>query len=347
MKQEQKLLSRDDFRNGVFERDNHQCVICKKPAVDAHHIVERRLFDDGGYYLDNGSSLCSEHHLEAEMTTLGCDTIRKACEIEKIVLPEHLYVDQEYDKWGNPIIKYGAQRLKGELFYDESVQKILNEGNVLHLFSPYVKYPRSHFVPWGEKVTKDDKQLQNDDSFIGKKVVVTLKMDGENTTMYKDHIHARSIDSGTHPTRNKVKEIWSMFAYQLSLDERVCGENLYAKHSIEYNDLESYFMVFSWWEGNKCLSWEETVFNAKACDLEIVPTIYEGIYDKDTIHKLYESKYKGNNCEGYVIRLADEFTYGEFKNSLMKYVDPVFREKINNSHGHWISKKIEPNKLKA
>jgi 5-methylcytosine-specific restriction endonuclease McrA len=45
-----ELLNRDEFREGVFERDNHKCVICGKPAVDAHHIMERRLFPDGGKF---------------------------------------------------------------------------------------------------------------------------------------------------------------------------------------------------------------------------------------------------------------------------------------------------------
>ncbi len=32
--------------------------------------------------------------------------------------------------------------------------------------------------------------------------------------------------------------------------------------------------------------------------------------------------------------------------SIAKYVNPDFRQKVNNSHGNWISKKIETNKLK-
>lgn len=48
------LLSRDQFRELTFERDKHTCVFCDKPAQDAHHIIERRLWSDGGYYLDNG-----------------------------------------------------------------------------------------------------------------------------------------------------------------------------------------------------------------------------------------------------------------------------------------------------
>lgn len=41
------ILTRDQFRESVFERDSHTCVICKNPSQDAHHIVERRLFSDG------------------------------------------------------------------------------------------------------------------------------------------------------------------------------------------------------------------------------------------------------------------------------------------------------------
>jgi len=340
-----KPLHRDDFREGVFKRDNHKCCICGEAAQDAHHIMERRLFDDGGYYLDNGSSLCGKHHLEAEMTTLDCDTIREACGIENKILPEHLYVDQDYDKWGNPIVNNNV-RLKGELFYDESVQKILKTGNVLDLFSDYIKYPRTYFVPWGDKSTKDDKKLKNDDHFKGKKVVVTVKMDGENTSIYPDYTHARSINSGNHPTRNKVKELAANIGYQLSKGERICGENLYAKHSISYNDLPSYFMMFSHWEESTCLSWEETLFNAEVLGLDVVPVIYEGEYDKNKIIEAYEKDFQGPQCEGYVIRIAEEFEYGQFRNSVMKYVEPDFREKINNSHGHWISKKIEHNELK-
>lgn len=87
------LLNRDDFRESVFKRDGFLCVICKASAKDAHHILERRLFkpDSEGYYIDNGASLCEQHHIEAEQTTLGCDEIRKAAGITEIILPNHFY----------------------------------------------------------------------------------------------------------------------------------------------------------------------------------------------------------------------------------------------------------------
>lgn len=75
-------MDRTTFRTRVFSRDRHQCVICGAPAVDAHHILDRKLFTDGGYAVDNGSSLCAECHIAAEKTTLSVETIRNACGIQ-------------------------------------------------------------------------------------------------------------------------------------------------------------------------------------------------------------------------------------------------------------------------
>src|SRR5690242_12675496 len=104
-----ELLTRDEFREGVFARDKNQCVHCGAPAKDAHHIIERRLWPDGGYYLDNGASLCGDCHLLAEQTLLSCDQIRKEAGIEIILLPPHLYDDFEYDKWGNIVLPNGRR----------------------------------------------------------------------------------------------------------------------------------------------------------------------------------------------------------------------------------------------
>lgn len=342
----EKLLTRDDFRESTFKRDNYKCVICGDDAKDAHHIIERRLFSDGGYYLSNGASLCEKHHIEAETTVLDCDTIREKCGITNVIIPEHFYSDIDYDKWGNIILPNGT-RLKGELFFDESVQKILSKGNVLDTFTKYMKYPRTWHLPWSN-LLKDDRMLPNHDCFKGKEVVLTIKMDGENTTCYNDYIHARSINSGSHPTRNMVKRLWSQFSYLLDDNMRICGENLYAVHSVKYDDLESYFQMFSMWMDNTCLSWDETLEYAKILGLTTVPVIYEGVYDKNKIIEAYEAYDKSinYNSEGYVVRLRDEFTYMDFRKSVGKFVKPEFRQMLNNSHGHWISKKVEVNGLK-
>ena len=198
------LLTRDDFRNGVFKRDAHKCVHCTKPAQDAHHIIERRLFTDGGYYLNNGASLCGECHILAEQTVLSAQELRGEIGIKTPVLPEHLYADQDYDKWGNPILANG-QRLKGDLFFDGSVQKILDAGKVLYLFTQHVKYPRTYHVMWSPGKTNDDRAHPNLEHFVGKEVVIHMKMDGENASFYNDYYHARSLDMVNHPSRKWAK----------------------------------------------------------------------------------------------------------------------------------------------
>ena len=88
-----QLLTRDDFRERVFLRDSHRCVVCGDSGVDAHHILERRLFSDGGYYLENGATVCERHHIECEQTIISVEQIREFAGITKPVLPEHMYSD--------------------------------------------------------------------------------------------------------------------------------------------------------------------------------------------------------------------------------------------------------------
>lgn len=336
-----KLLSRDDFREGVFARDGHKCVFCKSPAQDAHHIIERRLFDDGGYYLENGASVCSDCHILCEETSISVERVREAAGITKICIPSHLYPDQVYDKWGNPVMPNG-QRLRGELFFDESVQKILAQGLKLDLFTHHVKFPRTHHVPWSLGIHDDDRIIKSMDNFHGKRVIVTTKMDGENTSMYSDHFHARSIDSGSHPTRSWAMNFWSKIAHDIPPQWRICAENLYAEHSIHYDALPSYLMAFHIWDDrNNCLAWDDALEWFRLFDLEHVPVLYDGIYDEAKIKSLWNES-QWDSCEGYVIRLAEQFNYSQYKNSVAKFV----RTNHVQTNKHWMrGQKITSNGL--
>ncbi len=333
------LLTREKFREMVFARDGHRCVFCDSPAVDAHHIMERRLWPDGGYYINNGASVCEKHHILCEETTISVEEVREACGITKAVIPPHLYSDQIYDKWGNPILSNGL-RVKGELFFDESVQKILKQGKVLDTFTKWVKYPRTYHLPWSGNINSDDRVIESLEHFIGKRVIVTEKMDGENTTMYNDYIHARSVDGRSHSSRDWVKSFWSKISHDIPEDWRLCGENLFAKHSILYDNLSSYFMGFSIWnEKNICLSWDETIEWFKLIGIESVPVIYDGIFDEEKLKALSKNN-NWSGCEGYVLRVADEIHYSEFKNKAAKWV----RENHIQTVKHWMyGQKIEKN----
>lgn len=340
-------MNRDEFREGVFKRDNHKCVICGEEAKDAHHIMERRLFDDGGYYLDNGASLCESHHILAEKTLLPPHLIREAAKITKRILPEHLYPDYDYDKWGN-IVHPNGTRIKGELFFDESVQKILGSAGVLDQFSRYVKYPRTYHLPCSIGGTKDDKTLKDCSIFDGKDVVVTVKMDGENTTGYWDgYIHARSLDSQNHESRNWIKNFLPSRLCNLPEGWRICGENLFAKHSIYYAGLESYFNLFSIWnERNECLSWEETMIWAGLLDLNLVPAwVTIKSFKEDLSRPIFNDMvrfYGEGHVEGFVVRNMDSFSYAGFRKNVAKFVRP---EHVQENK-HWIKTKIVQNLLK-
>jgi len=343
MDKKNNLLTREAFREQVFARDGYKCVFCNKSAVDAHHIIERRLWPDGGYYLNNGASVCAEHHLACEQTRISVEAVREACGITSIVVPPHLYADHVYDKWGNPILANGM-RLKGELFFDQSVQRVLEQGDALQLFTNQVKYPRTHHVPWSAGIQSDDRVIESMTRFEGKRVIVTEKLDGENTSMYSDYFHARSVDGRSHPSRSWAKQLWSQICADIPNGWRVCGENLYAKHSIAYQDLPSYFMGFSVWnERNVCLSWEDTVEWFALLGVTPVPVLYDGIYDEKLIRGLWCDK-DWERCEGYVLRVADEVEYAQFRHCFAKFVRPGHVQTAK----HWMhGQRIEPNGLAA
>lgn len=341
----QKLLTRDEFREGVFARDNHKCVFCGGPAQDAHHILERRLWPDFGYYLDNGASVCGEHHIKCETTEISVEDVRLACGILKPIIPPHLYDDQVYDKWGNPVMA-NKTRLRGELFFDESVQKILKQGGVLDLFTHHVKYQRTWHATWSPGITKDDRvhtaeAMQK--NFAGKRVIVTKKMDGENTTMYQDYFHARSLDSASHISQSWCRNYWSQICGDIPPEWRICGENLYAVHSIAYDDLDTFFYGFSMWDDrNVCLDWDTMIEYFTLMGVTVVPKLYDGIYDEKIIRSL-EKELDFNRDEGYVIRTADGFSYADFRNCVAKFVRKGHVQP--NAH-HWRAKQVVPNGLK-
>ncbi|WP_232968492.1 RNA ligase family protein [Pseudomonas putida] len=337
------LLSRDNFREGVFKRDNYKCIFCDETReLFAHHIIERRAWVCGGYYLENGATVCERHHLECEMTLISVEKVREACGITRIVLPEHFYESETYDKWGNLILQNGM-RLRGELFQDESVQKILRMGGVLDSFTWQVKYPRTYHLPWSEGMHDDDRMLKSLEHFIGREVVVTKKQDGENTSMYSDYFHARSIDGRSHPSRDWVKNFWAKIKNDIPTGWRICGENMYAQHSIVYHDLLSYFYGFSIWnERNRCIGWDDTLEYFEILGITPVEEIYRGVFDEKLIKELYDSKRDWATCEGYVVRLADDFDYRDFRNSVAKFV----RKGHVQTTKHWMhGRRIEANGL--
>jgi hypothetical protein len=163
-------------------------------------------------------------------------------------------------------------------------------------------------------------------------------------------MQARSINSDNHPSRAWVKNEWAQKGYNIPQGWRVCGENMFAKHAIHYtnekgNALDTYFYMFSIWdERNMCLSWEQTEEWAYLLNFTLVPVFYKGIWDMNVIEALNKRMETNTDIiEGYVVRLAREYHYSEFKNICGKYVRSGH---VDNNHGHWAQSKIIKNELK-
>lgn len=211
----------------------------------------------------------------------------------------------------------------------------------MYKLNTYFKYPRTLHLPWSLGISSDDKTLEDLSVFEGKKIVITEKMDGENTSMYRDHIHARSIDSKHHPSRNWVKSLHGKISHNIPEGWRLCGENLYARHSLAYAQLESYFYLFSIWdENNICLSWNETISFANKFDLSTPNVLYEGLWNEEYVKNI---KINQKLSEGYVVRIYNEFHYDDFNKCCAKWV----RQNHIQCDDNWMHQLVITNDLKS
>jgi hypothetical protein len=204
------------------------------------------------------------------------------------------------------------------------------------------KYPKTMHFPWSPGLQNDDRVITDLTTLeTCNDVIITEKRDGENTSMYNNRIHARSLDSRDHPSRSWVKQMHASIKHEIPEGMRICGENLYALHSIAYDNLDTYFEVFNIWMGDTCLSWDETVEWCNLLGLQTVPVIYRGKYDESFIKTIHKSRDE-NRFEGYVVRVSRSFELSEFPTCIAKYV----RKNHVQTDELWMLNPVVPNKLK-
>lgn len=145
-----------------------------------------------------------------------------------------------------------------------------------------IKYPRTMNMPHSKSNSSDDVWWKDYSAFEGKEVIVSEKLDGEATSIYPDGtVHARSLETAHHPSRSWIKQYASMFHRDIPEGYRVCGENMYAWHSIFYAELPTYFFVYGIYDdNNRCISWDEVEDMCLMLDLKTVPVIYRGQWDQ-------------------------------------------------------------------
>lgn len=208
-----------------------------------------------------------------------------------------------------------------------------------------VKYPRTYHLPFSKGVQSDDKMLKDLSAFEGREVQLSIKMDGENSTLYSDYYsHARSLDSGSNWTRDALKRTHSEIGYLIPAGHRLCCENLFAKHSIFYDEgeLEGYLYLLSVWNNeNVSLSLDETKSLAETLKLPMPKEIYRGTYDLKLFEKMASEMDLEKN-EGFVMRLTSPIKYEDFSRSVAKFV----REGHVQSDQHWLKTAVKNGKPK-
>ena len=204
------------------------------------------------------------------------------------------------------------------------------------------KYGRTFHLPTSPGVGNDDKVIQDlTQLYAADEVVFTEKMDGENTTVFNGGCHARSPDSGYHVSRDWMKAYAAGISPRLSDGERIVGEYLFAKHSVSYIELPSYFLGFAWIVGDEVQGWDETIDRFEELGITPVPVLHRSQFDDATV-KLIIENLDLEKQEGFVVRSVSSFVESKMATHIAKYV----REGHVQSDVHWTKAEMIRNGLR-
>ncbi len=198
------------------------------------------------------------------------------------------------------------------------------------------KYSRTYHFPFSPGTTSGDRITKDWTGILQHELVMTEKLDGENTCLKTSGVYARSHAAPTiSPWSVKMRELWEYHKRWLG-DLEIFGENLYAIHSIEYEKLDSYFYIFAIRLHDEWLSWEEVEFYAGVLELPTVPVIRQTVFSEKEIVENIETEMQngsrlGGECEGFVFRNSGSFHVDDFSKNVLKYV----RKNHVKTDEHW------------
>jgi len=201
------------------------------------------------------------------------------------------------------------------------------------------KYPRTLHLPFSPEVHSDDKVCDLIDlkEVLSNDIVITEKLDGGNTCLDSNGVFARSHSETTKcPTFDYIKNVHYFPKKHLMKDYRFFGENLYAIHSIIYDNLEDYFYLFNISKGEYFLSMNEVKQMAEKLGFTLAPILFEGRMNEKELFNFCHSEIKkssllGREKEGFVIRPKEGFLVSDFTKKVFKFV----RKGHVQSDEHW------------
>lgn len=251
-----------------------------------------------------------------------------------------------------------------------------------------VKYPRTPHLQ-GSRLQEGDEDLSQIpfSQILGKHIVVEEKIDGANSAISFDgegnlllQSRGHYLNGGFRERHYNLLKQWANVNQDLFFDVLgsryiMYGEWLYAKHTVFYDALPSYFMEFDIFDR------EREVFLDTPSRKELtkrmgivssVPVLGEGIFkNKESILALLgDSKYitekhletlrkvvekQGLDVERQLretdpTRLAEGLYIKVEENGIvadrMKFVRASFLQCVNEAKSHWQTRPIVPNQLK-
>lgn len=214
----------------------------------------------------------------------------------------------------------------------------------------WIKYPSTMYLPFSPTISEKDKNNIFDlKNLVNKPFVITIKMDGSNLTMTRNHVGARNGWDAKHESFDLAKSEHAKISHRIPDNIQLFGEWLYAKHSIYYDNLKGYYQIFSAFdmESRDFLSWEDTKRLAEELGFLAVPVLYNGVLIENTdklisdITEMAEHVINKFNHEGLVVKNNQTFNVNDFDKNVAKYVRPNHVQ----TDEHWSHQKIVRNKL--
>jgi hypothetical protein len=181
---------------------------------------------------------------------------------------------------------------------------------------------------------------------INTEIVITEKVDGGNACFTSSNVYART--HSVAPSEywwDACKALHANVRFEIDPELSVFGENVWAVHSIEYDNLPSTFLIFNvrndsinlWWE------WDLVELMSSHLNIPTVPVLFRGtVKSEEELKTVTESLANlpsafGGMREGVVVRVAREFKDDEFSTCLAKWV----RHNHVQTDEHW-TKHVRP-----
>ena len=228
-------------------------------------------------------------------------------------------------------------------------------GKETTIISDFFRFPHTPHLAWlGVGTPRDDKVLSpmEAEAFLTSEVVVEEKLDGANMGIsFSPEGDIRVQNRGQYlqlPMRGQFEKLHGWLRPQVdplfdALGEELIlfGEWCAARHSIDYERLPDWFLVFDVYDKEKQQFWSTARRSTLAAQLEfpVVPKLMHGQLSLNSLKELVQAQpsvFRTGPLEGVVARRES----ADWLESRAKLVRPDFVQAIGE---HWSHRRIEWN----